>query len=60
MQRIVGPVMEEVKQDQGRGIPTQTMGAPYRPSEPYKPPSGKTSGVKSAIDVKKAMMKKNK
>ncbi len=59
LQRPVGPVMEEVKQEQG---PAE-IGAGQsiiRPAVPYKPPQGKAPPGKSIIDLKNLMQKKKK
>jgi hypothetical protein len=60
LQRPVGPVMEEFKQDQGPGEGAAGTNI-VKPDKAYKPAPGKAPTAKNTSDVKRAMvMSRNK
>ena len=58
--RPVGPVMEEVKQEQGPGEGGAGLAAIVKPTNSFKIAPGKAAAAKSTNDVKKARMSKKK
>jgi hypothetical protein len=56
----VGPVMEEVKTNQGPGEGKNTMATPLRPTDRYEAPAGKTKAAQRATTVMKAVKSKMK